>query len=393
MDSRIFPFWERKPLQELGDGLRQPVSTVRAQAMPAEALARALERAVQIPGQAPARQPWFGRRLVVPAAGLAASLVLGLGLWALLCLAPLTESDDRPGQEVAIGVSNGPSYADKDVRQVDATASTSLDRILDAPISPASSSVKSGSYHVVRRFLLERKQWPPRDVVRVAELVNSFSFDYAGPKDAQPAAMTITRLECPWNRQNYLVCVRVKVREIESENAGIQVARDLRCDVEFNPQFVAAYRPIDTENQFLATQAQRISQRQVTGLAAGLTGISFYEIQPVAKALLPSSEAVDGNTWLTSKLFGNDPTTISRKLIQQTLTGGVVKLAEAPEDVRFATAVAGFGLLLRNADQCGDMTIAGLRELAQKALGQDVDGRRAEFLKMVSSAEKLAGKP
>lgn len=64
-----------------------------------------------------------------------------------------------------------------------------------------------------------------------------------------------------------------------------------------------------------------------------------------------------------------------------------------PEDFRFAAAVASFGMLLRRSQYRGQASYAEARKLAADALGEDRNGHRAEFLKLIDAAERLSAKP
>lgn len=62
-------------------------------------------------------------------------------------------------------------------------------------------------------------------------------------------------------------------------------------------------------------------------------------------------------------------------------------------DFRFASAVAAFGLLLRDSEYKGSATWPAVREWAKSALGHDRRGYRADFLDLVNRAERLSGRP
>jgi Ca-activated chloride channel family protein len=67
-------------------------------------------------------------------------------------------------------------------------------------------------------------------------------------------------------------------------------------------------------------------------------------------------------------------------------------LAATSDDFRFAAAVAGFGMLLRQHDratQPAGLTYPMLQELAKNSRGKDPDGYRAEFIRLLESAEML----
>jgi Ca-activated chloride channel family protein len=58
-------------------------------------------------------------------------------------------------------------------------------------------------------------------------------------------------------------------------------------------------------------------------------------------------------------------------------------------DIRFAAAVAAFGMLLRDSEHKGTATYEGVLELARAGQGQDPGGYRSEFLQLVETAQSL----
>jgi Ca-activated chloride channel family protein len=78
-----------------------------------------------------------------------------------------------------------------------------------------SIDVDTASYANVRRFL-NQNQLPPRDAVRIEELVNYFSYDYAQPTGNAPVAPNMEVAAAPWNPSNRLVRIGIKAREVNA---------------------------------------------------------------------------------------------------------------------------------------------------------------------------------
>ncbi len=100
---------------------------------------------------------------------------------------------------------------------------------LEQPLSTFSIDVDTAAYSNMRRFLTQGS-WPPADAVRIEELVNYFSYDYAPSADAanlktqisdlksdnpnQPFATHLEVAACPWNAEHRLVRIGLKGKEI-----------------------------------------------------------------------------------------------------------------------------------------------------------------------------------
>jgi Ca-activated chloride channel family protein len=94
---------------------------------------------------------------------------------------------------------------------------------LDRPLSTFGADVDTASYTNVRRFL-SNGQLPPKDAVRVEELINYFQFAYAAPRDGRPIALTTEIGDCPWAPTHKLVLIGARagssaaLREISGRN-------------------------------------------------------------------------------------------------------------------------------------------------------------------------------
>ena len=84
------------------------------------------------------------------------------------------------------------------------------------PLSTFSIDVDTASYSNVRRFI-RRGQLPPKDAVRLEELINYFDYDYAAPKGEQPFSVSTEVATAPWNSQHQLVHIGLKGKELKQE--------------------------------------------------------------------------------------------------------------------------------------------------------------------------------
>jgi Ca-activated chloride channel family protein len=87
--------------------------------------------------------------------------------------------------------------------------------VASRPLSTFSIDVDTASYSNVRRFL-NRAQRPPKDAVRIEELINYFSYGYPEPRDDKPFAVTTAIAEAPWNPRHRLALIGLQARRIDA---------------------------------------------------------------------------------------------------------------------------------------------------------------------------------
>ena len=88
-------------------------------------------------------------------------------------------------------------------------------RPADNPLSTFSIDVDRASYANVRRFLRDGTR-PPRDAVRIEEMVNYFTYDYPQPAAGDPVSITTEVAACPWNGKNRLLLIGLQTKKIET---------------------------------------------------------------------------------------------------------------------------------------------------------------------------------
>ena len=194
---------------------------------------------------------------------------------------------------------------------------------------------------------------------------------------------------------------RVFVREF----AGtlVTIAKDVKIQVEFNPAKVAAYRLVGYENRALRTEDFADDKKDAGELGAGHTVTALYEIVPAGASLAGTGSDLDSlkyqvvslrsrpahsDEWVTVQLRYKDPTGTKSKLLTQPVKVRG-RIGEPSGDFRFAVAVAGFGLVLRDSEYRGTATLDQVLALAQGAEGSDRESDRAEFVRLVESARLL----
>ena len=94
-------------------------------------------------------------------------------------------------------------------RFTDITANP-VKQVATDPLSTFSIDVDTSSYSFVRRSLMQNLL-PPKDAVRVEEMVNYFPYDYAGPADrAEPFKANVSLMQTPWNTATKLMRIGIK---------------------------------------------------------------------------------------------------------------------------------------------------------------------------------------
>ncbi len=81
--------------------------------------------------------------------------------------------------------------------------------VAEAPVSTFSIDVDTGSYSNVRRMLVAGRL-PPKDAVRVEEMINYFPYGYAGPAKGQPFAVHAEMVDSPWRSGARLLRIGIK---------------------------------------------------------------------------------------------------------------------------------------------------------------------------------------
>lgn len=181
------------------------------------------------------------------------------------------------------------------------------------------------------------------------------------------------------------------------------VAKDVKLQVEFNPQTVQAYRLIGYENHMLNKEDFNDDLKDAGELGSGHTVTALYEIIPVGvnskfiKTIDPlkyqgnnkKETSHYSNELFTVKFRYKQPDSETSQLAEQLVLQNSNR-SENSIDFRFASAVAEFGLLLSDSKFKQSASFGKLLERAEASLGKDTEGYRKEFLQLVQKAGQLA---
>jgi Ca-activated chloride channel family protein len=192
-----------------------------------------------------------------------------------------------------------------------------------------------------------------------------------------------------------------KVLVSEAGGTLVTIAKDVKVQVEFNPRTVGAYRLIGYENRALRAEDFNNDAKDAGEIGAGHSVTALYEVVPKGVAVAagtvdplkyqqaaPASAASGSGELLTVKLRHQDPEGGASRL-QSVSVADVA--GEPSTGLRFASAVAEFGMLLRGSEHRGRSGWGQVVERAQDALGDDPEGHRAEFVELARTAAGLAG--
>jgi len=182
------------------------------------------------------------------------------------------------------------------------------------------------------------------------------------------------------------------------------VAKDVKIQVDFNPAKVAAFRLIGYENRIMAHEDFKDDTKDAGEIGAGHHVTALYELVAPGNegnryniARLepnkPGQITDTGPESFTVKLRYKKPSEDNSRLIERKVIDTGLDYGHASGDLKFASSVAGFGMLLRESPYKGTLTYAGVLELAQPALADDPSGYRREFVDLVRKAQSLTPRP
>ncbi|HEU4694843.1 MAG TPA: von Willebrand factor type A domain-containing protein [Vicinamibacterales bacterium] len=190
-----------------------------------------------------------------------------------------------------------------------------------------------------------------------------------------------------------------EARKVLVKEAGATldtIAKDVKIQVEFNPREVAAYRLIGYENRLLQNEDFNDDRKDAGEIGAGHSVTALYEIVPhgvdvatstvdalrYQRGLQPTRAASSGEL-LTVKVRYKAPDGDTSQLLSRAVKN---RTAGMTANVGFASAVAEFGMVLRESPGRGSASFRAAAERAQRFRGKDEEGYRAEFIQLTERA-------
>jgi Ca-activated chloride channel family protein len=196
-----------------------------------------------------------------------------------------------------------------------------------------------------------------------------------------------------------------KVLVREAGGTLVTIAKDVKIQVEFNPRTVAAYRLIGYENRALRNEDFNDDRKDAGEIGAGHSVTALYEIVPAGAAVdAPSvdplkyqretrpSRAASSRELATIKVRYKQPQGATSRLFTTVLAsaGADGRVGPMTANIGFASAVAEFAMLVRGSEHAGLGSYRSVVARATEFAGPDLEGYRAEFVRLAEAASRLA---
>ncbi|WP_437958830.1 von Willebrand factor type A domain-containing protein [Sorangium sp. So ce119] len=181
-----------------------------------------------------------------------------------------------------------------------------------------------------------------------------------------------------------------QARRVFSEQVGgmLQViARDVKIQVEFDPELVKTYRLIGYENRNVADRDFRNDKVDAGEIGAGHSVTALYDVE-----LKPAALRGGGATPVVVRLRHKAPlgSNAAEETVVRMAPGAIAPTFDAaPADLRFASAVAGFSEILRHSPHARSWRLSDVEKIARGAASSK--GDQQEFIGVVRRAGALAG--
>ena len=229
--------------------------------------------------------------------------------------------------------------------------------------------IGTSSYELVHRFLTRYRRLPPREMVRLDEVVNHFDYACSGPTGDVPVTVSCELAACPWNRERMLLCVGVQAKK-----AAVQ---DVEILFSFNEARVRSHRLLGYGYGKLTAK----DLWPVGRIGRGDTRVSLHEL------VLTDDGASSNTELLTVGLTYRDSATASSESRKVAVQAVAITRKDGPsDDFRFASAVAEFVELLRGSANKDAYTT--LLRRVRSGKGEDGASRWDELIELVESAAK-----
>jgi Ca-activated chloride channel family protein len=191
----------------------------------------------------------------------------------------------------------------------------------------------------------------------------------------------------------------------EAGSSLFPIAKDVKFQIEFNPDRIAEYRLIGYETRVLNREDFNNDKVDAGDIGSGHRVTAIYEVTPkgspavlndplrYGKGEASATPATDNGELAFLKMRWKKPDGDTSELVTMPVTdaNAVADVNAASTDIRFSVAVAAFGQKLKGVSALQDYAYGSILGLAEAARGNDPFGYRAEFLKLIRLAGGLSG--
>ena len=187
----------------------------------------------------------------------------------------------------------------------------------------------------------------------------------------------------------------------EFKGSMFAIAKDVKIQIEFNPKQVQAYRLIGYENRKLRPEDFKNDAIDAGELGSNHTVTALYEIVPAGvksdylnqqpddlKYTKTETASGNSNELATVKFRYKKPDGDKSIEMVQVIQNKSVSLDKASADLKFSSAVAWFGLKLRDSKLIADKSSEDIANLARQGMSNDREGYKAEFVRLVETSEQ-----
>lgn len=245
--------------------------------------------------------------------------------------------------------------------------------------------------------------------VSIPGLLNAFDYsrlESVETDQESPFELELEVAETPWNRLHYLVRLTIETSEKEPEmaKASEPLANDVKLDVKFNPEQIAAFRLIGYEPEVVTSK--EIFSQPGEPLPHGYQLTVLYEVIPVGHPVPPATKRADdrfevavvlgkggqrGTELLRATIGYMLPEAGERVSINKGLSMPMVVPSwhGASRAFQWAAAVASFGMEILDDPLLTGADWELIEALARSAAGDEKDGQYLKFISMIESAKAL----
>jgi Ca-activated chloride channel family protein len=178
----------------------------------------------------------------------------------------------------------------------------------------------------------------------------------------------------------------------------------VKFQLEFNPARVESYRLIGYENRLLNDEDFNDDTKDAGEMGSGHMVTALYELVPKGSGeRIPSIDPLKyqpsrriqehdedySDELLTIKVRYKKPDGNNSMLLEKPVKDSGEAIEGASMNLRFAAAVAEFGMILRESEFKGTATLEGAARLARSARGEDEDGYKSEFVRLIETVRGM----